>query len=118
MSAKYPRAVGALVAASLLTALLGPAMAQDVDCDARLLVEFDPEVPNANNDEFLSSLLNRHLDYRLELLGQNDQDPSVLEVELTGPGPEYRCQSVVQTMRRDARVQSIRIESIQVAWRS
>ena len=31
------------------------------------------------------------------------------ELELMGPGPGYRCDAVVAAMRKDARVQSIRI---------
>jgi hypothetical protein len=39
------------------------------------------------------------------------QSSSVLEVELTGPGPDYRCENVIEAMRKDARVQSIELES-------
>ena len=83
-----------------------------------LTVRLEPGVPDVTNAEFLTSLLNRHVNYRLELLRQDDQDPSVIEVELTGPGPEYRCQTVIETMRRDARIQSIRTESARLASRS
>ncbi|HVN45250.1 MAG TPA: hypothetical protein VMT66_08345 [Steroidobacteraceae bacterium] len=104
--------------AALLLGLRGTgavALEPDPVCDVRLAVELDPAVPNVHADGFLSSLLNRHFNYRLELLRENEQDPADIEVRLTGPGPEYRCLSVIETMRRDARVQSIRIESMQAA---
>ena len=103
------------VAAALVTALLGvlggssTATAQEGDCSLRLEVVLSPDVPNPEDEGFLSSLLNNHLSYRLELLRQ--QDSSIIELELQGPGPEYRCQNVIETMRRDARIEAIRVES-------
>jgi hypothetical protein len=113
VNANYRRASGAVTVAALVAVLGGPAVTvgQEEVCAARLTVELDPDVPDVSNDGFLSSLLNRHFNYHLVLLRQDDQDPSVVEVELTGPGPEYRCQNVIETMRRDTRVESIRIES-------
>jgi hypothetical protein len=35
---------------------------------------------------------------------------SVIVTELAGPGPEYRCRNVVETMRKDARVLSIHLD--------
>jgi hypothetical protein len=103
----------AAVAAFALLALLGNpprAAAQEAAvCAARLTVEVSPSVPQAADDGFLSSLLNNHFTYRLDLLRQ--EAASVLEVELTGPGPDYRCQKVIEAMRKDARVQSIQVES-------
>jgi hypothetical protein len=107
------KALGTLVSVALLPGLanIQPAAAQEaVVCAARLTVEVSPSVPRAADDGFLSSLLNNHFTYRLDLLRQDDS--SVLEVELTGPGPEYRCQKVIEAMRRDARVQSIQVDSI------
>jgi hypothetical protein len=102
-------------AASATLALLAtfarpaPTTAQEVRvCAARLTVEVSPSVPEATNDGFLSSLLNNHFTYRLDLLRQDSS--SVLEVELTGPGPDYRCENVIEAMRKDARVQSIEVE--------
>ena len=120
MSSNYRRASG-VVAAVALAALFGGtsvAVSQEAACDVPLTVRLEPGVPDVTNTEFLSSLLNRHVNYRLELLRQDNQDPSVVELELTGPGPEYRCQTVIETMRRDARVQSIRVESTRLASRS
>jgi hypothetical protein len=101
--------MGALV---LLAVLCGSAAAAIADepCDLRLTVELTPDVPDASDDGFLSSLLNNHPEYRLELL--REDDASVVELALSGPGPEYRCQSVIETMRKDARVLSIRVDSI------
>lgn len=119
------RAAAALAAAAVLAAAIvalmrdtSQAAGQEEFCDVRLTLALDPDVPNVSNEGFLSSLLNRHFNYRLELLGRDDQDASVVEVELTGPGPEYRCEDVIATMRRDARVQSIQVESIRLASRS
>ena len=112
MKANYSRASGALAAVAVLAVLGGPstAAAEETVCDARLTVELSPSVPRASDDGFLSSLLNNHFAYHLELLRQDDS--SVIEVDLTGPGPSYRCQNVVESMRKDARVESIRVESI------
>lgn len=120
VSSNWRRASGAVAAAAVVAVLGGtsPAVGQEEVCDVRLTIELDPDVPSVSNDGFLSSLLNRHMNYRLTLLRRDDQDPSLVEVELTGPGPEYRCQNVIETMRRDARVQSIHIEFTRLASRS
>ena len=112
------RGCGAAAAVALLGLWWGSAAAGSAPepaCELLLAVELDPAVPDVNGEGFLSSLLNRHFDYSLEFLRQNEQDPADIEVRLTGPGPEYRCLRVLETMRRDARVQSIRIESTQAA---
>ena len=92
----------------LLLALLGSegaAAAPEEDCNLRLTVALTPDVPDASDVGFLSSLLDNHPAYRLELLKQID--PSAIEVKLFGPGPGYLCQNVVEAMRRDGRVLSI-----------
>ena len=102
----------ATAAVALLAAFSNPApvTAQEASvCAARLTVEVSPSVPEAADAGFLSSLLNNHFTYRLDLLRQDSS--SVLEVELTGPGPDYRCENVIEAMRKDARVQSIEVES-------
>ncbi len=112
MNANYSRVSGAVAAVAVLAVLGGPSMAaaqEETVCDARLVVELSPDVPRASDDGFLSSLLNNHVTYRLELRRQ--EDSSVIEVDLTGPGPSYRCQNVIESMRKDARVESIRVES-------
>jgi hypothetical protein len=105
------RASGAVAALAVLAVLGGSstAAAEEAVCEARLTVELSPGVPRASDDGFVSSLLNNHFSYRLELLRQDGS--SVIEVDLTGPGPSYRCQNVIESMRKDARVESIRAES-------
>jgi hypothetical protein len=107
----HSRTWGAVAAVALLAALGRPstAAAQESPCDVRLTVALTPDVPHASDDGFLSSLLNNHIAYRLELLRQDDS--STIEVDLRGPGPEYRCQNVIESMRKDARVESIQVES-------
>ena len=100
------------VAAVMLLAVVGgrtASAAPNTPCDLRLAVELTPDVPDASDAGFLSSLLSNRSDYRLELLRQDG--PSAIELDLVGPGPEYLCQSVVETMRRDARVLSVRVAS-------
>jgi hypothetical protein len=74
-------------------------------CDVQLAVTLTPDVPNPGDDEFLSSLLSNNTGYELTLRLQPNS--SVVVVELIGPGPDYRCQNVVESMRKDARVMSI-----------
>jgi len=112
MSTRRLHAYGAVAAVALLAMTAAPrsAAAQAAAvCEVRLTVEVSPSVPQATNDGFLSSLLNNNFTYRLGLLRQDAS--SVLELELTGPGPDYRCQNVIEAMRKDARVQSIHVES-------
>jgi hypothetical protein len=110
VKANCSRTSGAVTAVVLLAVLCGPSVAAAENlCDARLTVELSPSVPRASDDGFLSSLLNNHFAYHLELLRQRDS--SVIEVDLTGPGPSYRCENVIESMRKDARVESVRVES-------
>jgi len=120
VSSNHRHASGTVAAAALVAVFGGASVAagQEELCEVRLKVELDPDVPNVSNDGFLSSLLNRHFNYHLELLRRDDQDPSVVELKLTGPGPQYRCENVIETMSRDARVQSVRVESARLASRS
>ena len=90
----------------VLRALLGgPSIAaaeEKAVCEVRLTVELSPGVPRASDDGFLSSLLNNYFVYRLDSLRQ--EGFSVIKVELVGPGPSYRCENVIESMRKDARV--------------
>lgn len=108
-----------LIAAILLTAIevmiLASASskanaAEPAPCTMRLSVELTPDVPNSGDPEFLSSLLSNHPAYRLTLQ-QQDEEGSLVVLSLVGPGPGYRCANVVETMRRDARVLSVRVDS-------
>jgi hypothetical protein len=94
----------AILAAAVVTngAAASPAM-----CDARLHVELTPAVPNPRDSWFLSSLLSNQVNYPLTLRGQRT---GFAIFELTGPGPEYPCQNVVDEMRKDGRVLSIHVD--------
>jgi hypothetical protein len=109
------------LAATLLVAVLqvlavaqADSMAQAtpvVPCDMRLRVELTPDVPEPLNPGFVSSLLGNHPDYRLTLQGQDPTDLSVITLDLAGPGPEAGCREVVNSMRRDARVQAVEVQA-------
>jgi hypothetical protein len=110
MNAHGRRGAGA-AAVLVLLALLGgrPAAAAPGEaCDLRLTVELTPDVPDVSEAGFLSSLLNNHPAYHLELLHQDG--PSLIELGFSGPGPGYLCLGVIETMRRDGRVLSVRID--------
>jgi len=107
MEVKKTRLGGTIVCTAMLAAAFvgtGAAAAPPV-CEKRLSVELTPDVPNPLDPGFLSSLLSNQVSYRLTLLGR--RPGSVIVVELTGPGPEYLCQNVVETMRKDGRVLAI-----------
>jgi hypothetical protein len=97
---------GALILTTLLASNVAEA-APPAPCDMRLSVELTPDVPNPGDVGFLSSLLGDHSGYQLNLRRQ--RDGSVLVLELTGPGPDYLCRNVVEAMRKDGRVLSVRV---------
>jgi hypothetical protein len=101
---------GSILSAAMLAAVLvsNHAAASPAVCNIQLSVELTPDVPNPLDSGFLSSLLSNEVSYRLTLLGW--RPGSVIVIELTGPGPEYRCQSVVEAMRKDGRVLSIHLD--------
>jgi hypothetical protein len=101
---------GSVLSVAMLAAVLfsNGAAASPAVCDMRLSVELTPDVPNPLDSGFLSSLLSNQASYRLTLLGR--RLGSVIVIELTGPGPEHRCQNVVEAMRKDGRVLSIRLD--------
>jgi hypothetical protein len=74
-------------------------------CALRLLVEVTPDVPNAADSGFISSLLGNNAGY--ELLLMQVVDDTHVSLQLQGPGPAQRCQAVVDSMRNDGRVASI-----------
>lgn len=104
-------AVGSLLL--LLAGAENAAAAHAEDCKAQLTVELAPEAPDASDVGFLSSLLDNNPAYRLELRRQ--ADPALIELELAGPGPKYLCENLIEAMRKDARVLSIRVEAMVVA---
>jgi len=78
---------------------------QPPSCSMSLDVELTPDVPNARDPGFLSSLLGDHPAYRLVLRQQIDDSHLILQ--LTGPGAQDACEDVVDSMRDDSRVLSI-----------
>jgi hypothetical protein len=107
MSARHKlRGASAVLLAAVLAGGLAPASA--AVCKMHLRVELTPDVPVPLESGFLSSLLSNRVSYRLTLLAL--QPGSIMVAELTGPGPEYRCRNVVETMRRDGRILSVHIE--------
>ena len=97
----------AALAVTLIFGFARIASASDERCDLHLTVELTPDVPDTSDAGFISSLLSNHPEYQLDLLQRDD--PSLIELELFGPGPDYRCHDVIETMRRDARVVAIRV---------
>jgi hypothetical protein len=93
--------LAATVAALLfLAAGAIPAVAQLPRCKMRLSVQLTPDVPNARDPGFLSSLAG---DPRYQLIWVRSTDTRVI-LELIGPGPRYRCSNEVSRIRRDGRV--------------
>jgi len=107
---KDARRNGGILSAALLAALLvnNSAAAAPAVCNMRLSVELTPDIPDPLDSGFLSSLLSNQASYRLNLRGW--RPGSVIVLELMGPGPEYRCQNVVEAMRRDGRILSIHLD--------
>jgi hypothetical protein len=104
------RRSGSIASAAMLAAVLAShsAVASAAVCDMRLSVELTPDVPNPVDSGFLSSLLSNQASYRLTLQGW--RPGSIIVIELTGSGPDSRCQDVVEAMRRDGRVLSIHVD--------
>jgi hypothetical protein len=99
--------LGALTLAGLAGANAAVGQSPEPWCDVRLAVELTPDVPNPLDVGFLGSLLSDHVSYELSL--RRERSDTAIVVELTGPGPDYRCQNVIETIRRDGRVLSVRV---------
>jgi hypothetical protein len=108
-----------LAAALLITVLEAQALAGAesaaqsapiAPCDLRLRVALAPDVSNASDAGFISSLQSNHPDYQLVVQVQDLWDSSVIVLNLRGPGPEAGCREVVKSMRKDARVASVDVE--------
>jgi len=76
-------------------------------CDVRLTIELTPDVPNPTDVGFLGSLLSNQVGYLLSL--RRERSDSLLVLELTGPGPGYRCRDAIEAIRRDGRVLSVHV---------
>ena len=96
-------------AACLCIALVaGSANAQGPpNCSARLLVKLTPDVPDPRAPSFLDSL---SADPLFHLFWVRTSADSVV-LELTGPGPEYRCRSEIRRIRQDGRVVRLQVLS-------
>jgi hypothetical protein len=74
-------------------------------CSARLLVQLTPDVRDPQATSFLESLT---ADPLFKLYWIRATEDSVV-LDLTGPGPEYRCQSEIRRLRRDGRVLRLKV---------
>jgi hypothetical protein len=100
-----------LGAVLLIAGIFASSMAEaapPATCAERLTIKLTPDVPDPSDAGFLSSLLSNQVGYRLLLLGETDDSNIVLD--LLGPGPGYRCRDAIQTMSKDSRVLSIRVQ--------
>jgi hypothetical protein len=97
---------GVVVLASVLVSRTVSA-ATPAPCHVRLTVELTPDVPNPTDTGFLGSLLSNQVNYLLTV--RRERSDSLLVLELTGPGPNYRCQNAIEAIRRDGRVLSVRV---------
>jgi hypothetical protein len=102
---RRPRFLLALGTGLVLAAALGarPAAAAPY-CDVPLKVKLTPDVPSPSDVGFLNSLLGNHPQYRLVYRGHDTDDSDDIHVMLAGPGPDYLCWAVIETMRRDGRI--------------
>jgi hypothetical protein len=97
---------GAVVLAAVLISNTAFAAAP-APCDVRLTVELTPDVPDSTDQGFLSSLLSNQVEYLLTL--RREARDSLLILELTGPGPAYRCRNAIEAIRRDGHVLSVHV---------
>jgi hypothetical protein len=97
---------GAVVLASKLVFATVSAAAP-APCQVRLTVELTPDVPEPTDAGFLGSLLSNQVNYRLSL--RRERSDSLLVLDLTGPGPNYRCLNAIEAIRRDGRVLSVHV---------
>jgi hypothetical protein len=103
------RGMGIFSAVVLLSVLVSSTASAGAPapCDVRLTVELTPDVPDATDAGFLGSLLSNQVGYLLTLL--RERSDSLLVLELTGPGPDYRCQNAIEAIHRDGRVLSVHV---------
>lgn len=75
-------------------------------CVVHLTIEVDAEVPRARGAAFLTTLIGNHPGYRLAWVGR--QSASVIDVDLVGDGLDGDCRRVVDDLRVDSRILSVR----------
>jgi hypothetical protein len=78
-------------------------------CEMRLAVAVTAAVPNASDLQFLSSLVSDYPNYRLTVRQQ--EGDSLIVVDLSGPGSAEQCRNVIDAIRKDGRVASVRVEA-------
>jgi hypothetical protein len=106
----WPRGTGifgTVVLASVLASNTASA-ADPAPCNVRLTVELTPDVANPTDSGFLGSLLSNQVDYLLSL--RRERSDSLLVLQLTGPGPDYRCRDAIEAIRRDGHVLSVHVD--------
>jgi hypothetical protein len=86
--------------------LIAPATAAPPRCELRLAVKLTPDVENPRDPSFLSGLLGNNAGYSLIYQRRRDDDARVV-LDLTGPGPDYLCDGVVESIRRSGFVLAI-----------
>jgi hypothetical protein len=74
-------------------------------CHLRLAVDLTPDVPNPRDPGFLGSLLSDPL-FRLTWVQSSD---SGIVVELTGPGPDYRCKNAMTQLGKNTHVLQVKV---------
>jgi hypothetical protein len=99
---------GAVVLISVLASHVAYAAAP-APCNVRLTVELTLDVPDPTDEGFLGSLLSNQVDYLLTL--RRERSDSLLVLDLTGPGPLYRCQNAIEAIRRDGHVLSVHVNT-------
>ena len=83
--------------------------AAPASCEVRLAVAVTPAVPNASDLKFLNSLVSDHPNYRLTV--QQHEGDSLVTVNLSGPGTAEQCRDVIDAIRKDGRIASVRVEA-------
>jgi hypothetical protein len=96
----------AVLLASMLACATASA-AGPAPCQVQLTIELTPDVPNPTDAGFLGSLLSNQVSYRLSL--RRERSDSLLVLDLSGPGPNYRCRNAIEAIRRDGRVLSVHV---------
>jgi hypothetical protein len=97
---------GPVVLASVL-AFGTASAAAPAPCHVQLTVELTPDIPQPTDVGFLGSLLSNQVNYLLSV--RRERSDSLLVLDLTGPGPNYRCRNAIEAIRRDGRVLSVRV---------
>jgi hypothetical protein len=78
-------------------------------CEVRLKIVAQPEATDPQHAALLNSLLSAYPGYRLILQSREVQDHAVV-VDLAGPAPRTNCRAVIEAIRRDPRVASVKPE--------